>query len=70
MTRLPPPILVNFDVNHDTYIHGLPKTSKMREAITPEPFKIEQRRTPGFVDNCLENVIGYVKKVFSDVINP
>ena len=40
----------------------------MREAITPEPLKIEQRRTPGFVDNRLENGIGYVKKVFSDVI--
>ena len=53
-----------------TYIHWLPKTSKMKEAITPEPFKIEQRRTPGFVDNCLENVIDYVKQVFSDVINP
>ena len=40
----------------------------MREAITPEPLKIEQRGTPGFVDNRLENVIRYLKKVFSDVI--
>ena len=54
-----PPRVLSFN----THIHGLPKTSKMREAITPEPFKIEQRRTPGFVDNCLENVIGYVKQV-------
>ena len=38
----------------------------MREAITPEPLQIEQRRTPGFVDNRLENGIGYVKNEDSD----
>ena len=40
----------------------------MREAKTPEPLKIEQHRTSSFVDNCLKNVIGYVRKVSNDVI--
>ena len=50
------------------YIHRLPKTSKMREAKTAGPLKIEQHRTSSFVDNRLGNVIDYVRNVVDDVI--
>ena len=70
--RLTAPILVNFDVNYYTCTRpGLPKranSSKLREAKTPEPQRIEQFRTTGLKGNRLRNVISCMKNYSDDVI--